>query len=364
MPNEYESLVLEDEQLADLLLKYKQAAAGIAQIIQSADNDGDGELTTNELAIGLLNLILELAENHDDDDSNDPQIPVYDKGSGTSFTGIKNGKYKLDLTKITNKLKELDYKKSNIGHNHPANSITSGVLDYARVPGFATRNNGDFQITGAIQRYSKDANLEIDGVRDADTGITYWYGLKETQTLDFQISDNSNNLAGSFRTVFDPSGHIYSGPYACNYVNGNFYNNYIYAGVKRGNSGPEYTYTVKDVDAFYKNVQPLPRHMGILAGTHSTSTGSSYSTDSSAISFSSAFGEHGQQFTGVPKIVFGVEVNAEGNQENAEALAGITVTVVDTTKTSFKFRIFNATQKSGISLNIHWMAIGSYSYSS
>ena len=106
MANEYESIILDDEKFQELMTKYRNAASDVAKILLSSDSDSNGELTENELAVGLLDLILQLANSSTSEA--DPEEPTYETPSGYSFTGIRKGSQKLDLTRITNKLKDIN----------------------------------------------------------------------------------------------------------------------------------------------------------------------------------------------------------------------------------------------------------------
>ena len=355
---EYESLVLDDDTLSELLNNFKSAATGIAKIIQSADSDGNEELSEAELVVGLLNLILEIANNHSDDET---ETPIDQVGSGYTFTGIQKGTTKLDLTQLWNRIN----KKSNIGHTHTASAITTGQLSVNRIEGV---ENGVWtnpvSTSGVINRRHDSANITASAVTSSTTGSTVWNNVESDQTLDFQTIDSQSNMVGAFRTGIQADGTTYGGIYSQNYWQGSFKQNYIYAGISKTTSGMTNTYAVADVDAFYKGIQPQPAHMGICSGSHSLTTGSSYYTDSGTISFPLSSSSNGLYYSSAPNVIVSIEYSGDGNQTNATALAGITPVVRDVTTSSFSIRVFNANQTSGVSLTLKWIAIGSYSYNS
>ena len=358
MPDNYESIIDDDEQFQELMDKFREAASSIAQIIKSADYDKNGELTENELTNGILDLILQLVEGSSDTPTTDPS---YETPSGYTFTGIQKGSKKLDLVRITNAIKYLQSAKSNIGHTHPASSIVSGQLDPNRLPGYS---NGGLDVaiktSDGISQYDEIADITADMITDSDSGSTSWNGITSDKQIDYKTLDKSGHDTGSFRNGIQASGTVYSGMYARNYWRGSYQENYIYAGVNKTASGMEDVYKVKDRDKFYKGIQPLPRHLGILAGEHTLTTAAAYYTDSSTITFD--FGDNGPSFSNSPYIVVTIENGSAGNQANAQSFAGISYNLISVSKTSFKIRVFNSTQKSGLELKLNWIAIGPYTY--
>ena len=347
MANEYESIILDDEKFQELMTKYRNAASDVAKILLSSDSDSNGELTENELAVGLLDLILQLANNSTSEA--DPEEPTYETPSGYSFTGIRKGSQKLDLTRITNKLKDLEARKSNIGHTHPASSIATGVFDDERLPGVEANGGLSTPIKStSVSTYSDKPDISASGIVGA-SGTT-WNGITSDMSIGFSAVDKSNDKMSEVRTVVKSDGSVINRLYSRNCLNGTYQENYIGAGVSKSASGMSDFYEVKNVDKFYQGIKPLPRHSGIYSGLHEFTTTESTSIQQT-ISFS--FPDSGPRFSSRPNVILTPEFST--NDE-------IRVNLKSASTSSFVVNVSNPGKKSGLVVKINWIAIGPYTY--